>query len=292
MFELSRATNQKQTGGIRGTDAFDFVVIGGGSGGCAVAGRLSEDPKTSVAVLEAGGAGDNWVVTSPGAMILMISGKVNNWAFDTVPQPGLNGRVGYQPRGKALGGSSAINAMVYIRGHRSDYDGWAALGNPGWAYDDVLPYFKKSENNEAVQDGFHGIGGPLNVASIRTGNPFQDHFLEAGRQLQLPMNADFNGAHQMGLGVYQVTQKNGERWSAARAYLEPNLSRSNLKVITGALARKILFDGKRANGIEFSRDAKTEAVKARREVVLSSGAFQSPQLMMLSGIGNAADLKS
>src|SRR6202045_4744277 len=210
MFELSRATNQKQTGGIRVTDTFDFVVIGGGSGGCAGAGRLSEDPKTSVAVLEAGGAGDNWVVTSPGAMILMISGKVNNWAFDTVPQAGLNGRIGYQPRGKALGGSSAINAMVYIRGHRSDYDQWAALGNPGWAYDDVLPYFKKSESNEVVHDGFHGTGGPLNVANIRTGNPFQEYFLEAGRQLQLPMNADFNGAHQMGLGVYQVTQKNGE----------------------------------------------------------------------------------
>ena len=165
--------------------------------------------------------------------------------------PGLNGRVGYQPRGKALGGSSAINAMVYIRGHRSDYDGWAALGNHGWAYDDVLPYFKKSENNESIHDSYHGVGGPLNVADLRTSNPFQDHFLEAGRQLQLPVTDDFNGADQLGLGVYQVTQKNGERWSAARAYIEPNLSRANLKVVTGAQARKVAFDGKRAIGIEF-----------------------------------------
>jgi len=156
----------------------------------------------------------------------------------------------------------------------------------------VLPYFKKAENNEVVRDDFHGTGGPLNVANIRTSNPFQDYFLEAGRQLQLPMNADFNGAHQMGLGVYQVTQKNGERWSAARAYIEPNLSRPNLKVVTGAQARKILFDGKRAVGVELNRDGKPQSVRARREVILSSGALQSPQLLMLSGIGNAPDLKS
>ena len=273
-------------------EEFDYVVVGGGSAGCAVAGRLSENSKMRVCLLEAGGAGNNWVVKAPMGIAIMVPSKTNNWAFETVPQPGLNGRKGYQPRGKALGGSSAINAMVYIRGHRSDYDGWAALGNTGWAYDDVLPYFKKAENNEVVKDDYHGTGGPLNVANIRTGNPFQQYFLEAGRQLQLPMNADFNGAHQLGLGVYQVTQKNGERWSAARAYIEPNLSRPNLKVITGAPARKILFDGKRAIGVEFSRDGKPESVRAKAEVILSSGAFLSPQLLMLSGIGNAADLKS
>lgn len=273
-------------------EEFDYVVVGGGSAGCAVAGRLSENSKMRVCLLEAGGAGNNWVVKAPMGIAIMVPSKTNNWAFETVPQPGLNGRKGYQPRGKALGGSSAINAMVYIRGHRSDYDGWAALGNTGWAYDDVLPYFKKAENNEVVKDDYHGTGGPLNVANIRTGNPFQEYFLEAGRQLQLPMNADFNGAHQLGLGVYQVTQKNGERWSAARAYIEPNLSRPNLKVITGAPARKILFDGKRAIGVEFSRDGKPESVRAKAEVILSSGAFLSPQLLMLSGIGNAADLKS
>jgi len=272
-------------------EEFDYIVVGGGSAGCVVASRLSEDPAIKVCLLEAGGAGNNWVVKAPIGIAIQVPSKTNNWAFETVPQPGLNGRAGYQPRGKALGGSSAINAMVYIRGHRSDYDGWAALGNPGWAYDDVLPYFKKSENNESIHDAFHGEGGPLNVADLRTQNPFQDYFLDAGRQLQLPVNGDFNGAHQQGLGIYQVTQKNGERWSAARAYIEPNLSRPNLKVVTGALARKILFDGKRATGVEFGRDGKIESVSARREVILSSGAFQSPQLLMLSGIGNAADLQ-
>jgi choline dehydrogenase-like flavoprotein len=273
-------------------EEFDYVVVGGGSAGCAVASRLSEDPKVTVCLLEAGGAGNNWLVKAPFGIAIMVPSKTNNWAFETVPQPGLNGRRGYQPRGKALGGSSAINAMVYIRGHRSDYDGWAALGNAGWAYDDVLPYFRKSENNEVLHDAFHGSGGPLNVAKIRTGNPFQEYFLEAGRQLQLPMNDDFNGAHQMGLGVYQVTQKNGERCSAARAYIEPNLSRPNLKVVTAAAASKIVFDGKRATGVEFRREGKKESLRARREVIVSSGAFQSAQLLMLSGIGNAPDLKS
>jgi len=273
-------------------EEFDYVVVGGGSAGCVVASRLSENEKATVCLLEAGGGGNNWVVKAPIGIAIMVPSKTNNWAFETVPQPGLNGRKGYQPRGKALGGSSAINAMVYIRGHRSDYDGWAALGNAGWAYDDVLPYFKKSENNEVVQDAFHGTGGPLNVASIKTSNPFQEFFLEAGRQLQLPMTSDFNGADQTGRGVYQVTQRNGERWSAARAYIEPNRSRPNLKVITGAQARKILFNGQRAVGVEFSRDGKPESMRARREVIISSGALQSPQLLMLSGIGNAADLKN
>jgi len=272
-------------------EEFDYVVVGGGSAGCVVASRLSEDPKVSVCLLEAGGTGDGWVVKAPLGIAIMVPSKTNNWSFETVPQPGLNGRKGYQPRGKALGGSSAINAMVYIRGHRSDYDGWAALGNRGWSYDDVLPYFRKSENNEVLHDGFHGRGGPLNVAGLRTGNPFQEHFLEAGRQLQLPVNNDFNGADQYGLGIYQVTQKNGERCSAARAYIEPNLSRPNLKVITGAQARRVLFQDRRANGVEFNRATRTETLRARREVIVSGGALQSPQLLLLSGIGNAPDLR-
>ena len=272
-------------------EEFDYVVVGGGSAGCVVASRLSEDPKVGVCLLEAGGTGDGWVVKAPLGIAIMVPSKTNNWSFETVPQPGLNGRKGYQPRGKALGGSSAINAMVYIRGHRSDYDGWAALGNRGWSYDDVLPYFRKSENNEVLHDGFHGRGGPLNVAGLRTGNPFQEHFLEAGRQLQLPVNNDFNGADQYGLGIYQVTQKNGERCSAARAYIEPNLSRPNLKVITGAQARRVLFQDRRANGVEFNRATRTETLRARREVIVSGGALQSPQLLLLSGIGNAPDLR-
>ncbi len=273
-------------------EEFDYVVIGGGSAGCVLASRLSEDPRVSVCLLEAGGAGNNWMVKAPLGLAIMVPSTKNNWALQTVPQPGLNNRRGYQPRGKALGGSSAINAMVYIRGHRSDYDQWAKMGNPGWAFDDVLPYFRKSENNEVLNDAYHGSGGPLNVSNLRTANPFQQYFLEAARSLQLPLNDDFNGAQQHGVGAYQVTQKNGERWSASRAYLEPNMARPDLKVMTQALARRVIFAGKRATAVEFIRAGKTETVKARSEIILSGGAFQSPQLLMLSGIGNAAHLKS
>lgn len=273
------------------TDTFDFVVVGGGSGGCAVAGRLSEDPKTSVAVLEAGGTGDNWVVTTPGALALMVPSKLNNWAFDTVPQAGLNGRIGYQPRGKALGGSSAINAMVYIRGHRSDYDQWASLGNPGWSFADVLPYFKRSEDNADFDGEYHGKGGPLAVNKLRTDNPVQQIFLQAAREAQFRIREDFNAEDHEGLGIYQVTQKDGERWSAARAYVQPHIAkRANLRVETGAHASRILFEGKRAVGVEYRRGKDTRQVRARREVIVSSGAFQTPQLLMLSGVGDSASL--
>ena len=273
------------------TDTFDFVVVGGGSGGCAVASRLSEDPKTSVALLEAGGKDDNWVVTTPGALMLMVSGKVNNWAFDTVPQAGLNGRIGYQPRGKGLGGSSAINAMVYIRGHRSDYDQWASLGNTGWSYADVLPYFKRSEDNADFDGEYHGKGGPLPVTRLRSDNPVQEIFLQAAREAQFRIREDFNAEEQEGLGIYQVTQKNGERWSAARGYIHPFMAtRANLRVETQAQATRILFEGKRAVGVEYRQGKETKQIRARREVILSSGAFQTPQLLMLSGVGDSAAL--
>jgi choline dehydrogenase-like flavoprotein len=273
------------------TDTFDFVVVGAGSGGCAVASRLSEDPHTSVALLDAGGSNDNWVVTTPGALVLMVAGKVNNWAFDTVPQPGLNGRIGYQPRGKGLGGSSAINAMVYIRGHRSDYDQWAALGNSGWSYADVLPYFKRSEDNAEFGGDYHGKGGPLAVNALRSGNPIQQTFLQAAREAQFRIREDFNGEEQEGLGIYQVTQNNGERWSAARGYIHPFMAtRSSLRVKTGAHATRILFEGKRAVGVEYRKGAEQKQIRARREVIVSSGAFQTPQLLMLSGVGNSAAL--
>jgi choline dehydrogenase-like flavoprotein len=273
------------------SDTFDFVVVGGGSGGCAVAGRLSEDPKTSVAVLDAGGKNDNWVVTTPFALVLMVAGNVNNWAFDTVPQAGLNGRIGYQPRGKGLGGSSAINAMVYIRGHRSDYDQWAALGNPGWSFADVLPYFKRSEDNADFDGEYHGKGGPLAVNKLRTDNPVQQTFLQAAQEAQFRLREDFNADEHEGLGVYQVTQKNGERWSAARAYLHPHMgSRANLRVETKAQATRILFEGKRAIGVEYRQGKQTKRLLARREVILASGAFQTPQLLMLSGVGDSAAL--
>ncbi len=271
------------------TDTSDFIVVGGGSGGCAVAGRLSEDPQTSVTLLEAGGSNDNWVVTTPGALVLMVSGKVNNWALETVPQTGLNGRIGYQPRGKGLGGSSAINAMVYIRGHRNDYDQWAELGNTGWSYADVLPYFKRSEDNADFDGAYHGKEGPLPVNKLRSDNPVQETFLQAAREAQFRIRDDFNGEEQEGLGIYQVTQRNGERWSAARAYIHPYLKqRANLRVETKANATRILFDGKRAVGVEYRQGKELRQVRARREVVLSSGAFHTPQLLMLSGVGEGA----
>ena len=276
---------------MRVTETFDFVVVGGGSGGCAVAGRLSEHPQTSVALLEAGGAGDNWVVTTPGALALMVPSKLNNWAFDTVPQASLNGRVGYQPRGKGLGGSSAINAMVYIRGHRSDYDQWASLGNDGWSFADVLPYFKRSEDNADFGGDYHGKGGPLAVNKLRTDNPVQQTFLQAAREAQFRIREDFNAEDHEGLGIYQVTQRNGERWSAARAYVHPHMAtRANLRVETTARATRILFEGKRAVGVEYRQGTETRQIRARREVIVASGAFQTPQLLMLSGIGDHAAL--
>jgi choline dehydrogenase-like flavoprotein len=272
-------------------ESFDFVVVGGGSGGCAVASRLSEDPATSVALLEAGGKDDNWVVTTPGALIFMVAGKVNNWAFDTVPQKGLNGRIGYQPRGKGLGGSSAINAMVYMRGNKADYDQWASLGNTGWSYSDVLPYFKRSEDNSELDGEYHGKGGPLHVAGLRTDNPVREIYLQAAREAQFRIREDFNAEDQEGLGSYQVTQSNGERWSAARGYIHPFMNtRPNLRVETNAHACRILFEGKRAVGVEYRQGKDIKQVRARREVILSSGAFQSPQLLMLSGVGDGAAL--
>jgi len=273
------------------SDVFDFVVIGAGSGGCVVAGRLSEDPAVTVCVLEAGGSGNSALVKIPAAAVVMLPTKLNNWAFKTVPQAGLNGRKGYQPRGKALGGSSAINAMVYARGHRSDYDHWASLGNEGWSYEDVLPYFLRSEHNERITNEWHGRDGPLWVSDLRTDNPFHARYLEAARQSGLPVTDDFNGAEQEGVGIYQVTQKNGERWSAARAYLLPHMTkRKNLSVETYAHVQRIIFEGTRAVGVEVTVGDGTRIIRARREVILAAGALQTPQLLMLSGVGDTQEL--
>ncbi len=271
---------------------FDYVIVGGGSAGCVLAARLTEDPNVTVCLLEAGGDGDRAVIRTPVGTIAMVPRKLHNWAFNTVPQKGLNERLGYQPRGKALGGSSAINGMVYTRGHPRDYDEWASLGNPGWSFDEVLPYFRRAENNEVFVDEFHGQGGPLNVANSRSGDPFQQHFVRAGMQAGLPFTPDFNGAQQEGVGLFQVTQKNGERWSAARGYLFPNLGRPNLEVVTNATTTKILFEGKRAVGVRYVRGGVPQEIRATREVILSGGAFGSPQLLMLSGIGDGNALQN
>lgn len=277
--------------GLSDDGVADFVVVGGGSAGSVLAGRLTEDPATKVVLLEAGGGGDSLVVNTPAAVVAMLPTRINNWGFATVPKKGLGGRIGYQPRGRGLGGSSAINAMIYIRGHKWDYDHWASLGNSGWSYADVLPYFLKSEGNERLDGPLHGRDGPLAVSDLRTDNPFPGIFLDACRHLQHRVIDDFNGEDQEGVGLYQVTQKNGERWSAARAYLLPFIGkRPNLDVRTRARTTRILFEGKRAVGVEYRIGKETRIVRARREVIVSAGAFQSPQLLMLSGLGDAAAL--
>jgi len=271
---------------------FDYLVIGGGSAGSVMAGRLSEDVNTSVALFEAGGMGNSWVVKAPAAAVAMLPTSLNNYAYETVPQPGLNGRRGYQPRGKCLGGSSAINAMIYIRGHQSDYDHWADLGNTGWSYADLLPYFRKSENNSEFSDPYHGNDGPLHVSNLQTNNPFQKIYLNAVKEAGFPINHDFNAEKQDGLGIYQVTHKNGERWSAARAYLHPHMNtRLNLHVKTLVQVERIFFEGRRAVGISYIQDGVKLEARARKEVILCAGAFNSPQLLMVSGVGPAKHLQ-
>jgi choline dehydrogenase-like flavoprotein len=276
---------------------FDFVIVGGGSAGSVLAARLSENPALTVCLVEAGGEGKSVLTRAPLGAALQVPGygKINNWAYETVPQAGLNGRRGFQPRGRALGGSSAINAMLYTRGHPSDYDQWAASGCAGWSYADVLPIFRRSEANQCGEDAFHGAHGRLQVARQVSPRPIVEDFIKAANALQIPRNDDFNGSQQDGVGLYQVTQffegeHKGERCSAAAAYLHPVMDRRNLTVLTKARATGIVLEGRRARGIRVRRNGAETVISARCEVILSGGAFNSPQLLMVSGIGPGAEL--
>ena len=264
---------------------FDYVVVGAGSAGCVLAARLSEDPALRVCLVEAGKRDDSQLIEIPFGAGIMLPSRLYNWAFETVPQPGLNGRRGYQPRGKVLGGSSSINAMIYIRGHAKDYDDWAALGNPGWGWSDLLPVFKRMEHNERGADEFHGTGGVLNVADARSAHPMSHAFVESGAQAGFRKNADFNGAEQEGVGIYQVTQKAGRRWSAAHAYLRGAETRPNLKILTQVHATRLVLEAKTCTGVEVAGPQGRMILNASAEVIVAAGTFGSPQLLLLSGIG-------
>ncbi len=271
--------------------AFDYIIVGAGSSGCVLASRLSEDPSVSVCLLEAGGPDTSVFIHAPLGAAAMLPTKINNWAFETIPQKGLKGRKGYQPRGKTLGGSSSTNAMLYVRGNKWDYDHWRSLGNKGWGYADVLPYFKKSEHNEALEDEFHGQGGPLNVSNATDASTLNKSFIESCELNGVPVTADYNGKQQEGAFMYQRTVINGERCSAAKAYLTPNVGRSNLTIYTHALSEKVIIKNHKAVGVRFKQQGDSIEIFANKEVLLSGGAFGSPQLLMLSGIGPADHLR-
>jgi choline dehydrogenase len=272
------------------TNAYDYIIVGAGSAGCVLAARLTEDPHSRVLLLEAGGPDKAKKIRIPAAFSKLYKTEVD-WNYSTEPEPCLHNRRLYWPRGKMLGGSSSMNAMIYVRGNRLDYDYWAGLGNKGWSFEDVLPYFKKSEMQQRGESQYHGASGPLHVAELRCVNPLTRAFLEAAAALGVPSNADFNGDLQDGAGLYQVTQKNGSRHSAADAYLKPALGRKNLTVVTNAHVSRIVLESQRAVGVEYFHATGTKVARTGREVILAGGSVNSPQLLLLSGIGPADEIR-
>jgi choline dehydrogenase len=270
---------------------FDYVIVGAGSAGCVLAARLSENPDVRVALIEAGTSDHGAELQVPLLWMRSFKSKFD-WDYVSEPEPGLDGRCIYVPRGKTLGGSSAINAMIYHRGHPADYDEWADNGATGWSHQDLLPYFIKSEGNERGDQQGHGRLGPLTVSDSRSAEPLFDRFIEAALQAGHPRNDDFNGSSQIGVGRYQFTQRNGARCSAAMAYLHPASDRANLRMFRNSLVQRIVLERHRAIGVEIDRDGDTEVLHADREVIISGGAYNSPQILMLSGIGPAAQLQA
>jgi choline dehydrogenase len=270
---------------------YDYVIVGAGSAGCVLASRLTEDRTTTVLLLEAGAADRKLTIHMPAAFSTLFKSPYD-WAYYTTPQPHLHQRRLFWPRGKVLGGSSSMNAMIYTRGHRHDYERWRDLGNDGWSFSDVLPYFKRSEHQERGASEYHGVGGPLNVADLRSRNPLSEAFVAAGLEVGLRYNHDFNGPRQDGVGFFQVTQKRGQRHSAATAFLHPARSRGNLTVRTHTGVSRLLFDNARVTGVLAVEDGRAHPIQANREVILCAGVVNSPQLLLLSGIGPADHLKA
>lgn len=278
--------------GSQSDDTFDYVIVGGGSAGCVLAGRLSEDANVRVCLIEAGPADRHPLIHIPLGVTWLIKHPQLNWCYWSTPQEHVAGRSIYLPRGRVLGGSSSINGSIYMRGHRADYDDWAKWGNPGWSYAEVLPYFRKSENNEHFRDSpYHGVGGPLNVSDCESYNPLTDIMLEATDSLQFPRTEDFNGREQEGFGHRQVTIRNGRRESAATAFLRGAQKRKNLTILCDALVSRIVFQERRAAAVEIVQDGGQRLINGRREIILSAGAFASPAVLMRSGIGDGAELQ-